>query len=197
MANFNYYWNGLVPMSQQSSQQPAYSQAAAPASTVTEPINMDLKVLSPANKKEFRMFVLSAEIDSPWKLRDEILRQYGEKIELDPDMKIGYFHYSWKIWITSKLDVVDMWGLISNGERVTFWCIGKEPPANTSKKRPPRRNEKENEPPPKKMSKVELETEKVKDYETELKTKHENSYSPFQYKATPSQLLVSGPPPTC
>ena len=115
MANFNYFWNGPIP----GPHQPAYSPVQpsvnpTPVSTVTEHVNLDLKVLSPMNKKDYRMFVLrhvSTEIDSPCKFRDEIIRQYGETVKLDPDMEIGYFHHSRKIWISSRLDVVDMWSL--------------------------------------------------------------------------------------
>ena len=90
MANFNYFWNGPIL----GSHQPAYSPVQpsvnpVPASTVTEHVNLDLKVLSPMNEKDYRMFVLrhvSAEIDSPCKFRDEIIRQYGETVKLDPDI---------------------------------------------------------------------------------------------------------------
>ena len=141
MAKFNYFWSGPIP----GPHQPAYSPVQppvnpTPASTVTEHVNLDLKVLSPMNKKDYRMFVLrhvSTEIDSPCKFRDEIIRQYGETVKLDPDMEIGYFHHSQKIWISSRLDVMDMWSLISSGERVTFWCVGKESLVQASKKRPP------------------------------------------------------------
>jgi len=109
-------------------------------------------------------------------------------------MEIGYFHHSRKIWISSRLDVVDMWSLISSGERVTFWCVGNEAPVQATKKRPPN-HEKENEPPPKKapkVSQVEVLREQVKDYEMELKTKHENLYSLFQYKLC-AEMLARGP----
>lgn len=97
-------------------------------------------------------------------------------------MEIGYFHHSRKVWITSRLDVVDMWSLVSKGEKVTFWCVGNEPPSQAKRKRPD--SEKENEPPKKacKISQAEVQREKVKEHETELKTRHENLYSPFQYK---------------
>ena len=97
------------------------------------------------------------------------------------DMEIGYFHHSRKIWISSRLDVVDMWSLISSGERVTFWCVGKESPVQASKKRPPN-HKKENEPPKKasKVSQVEILREQVKDYETK-----------FQYKLW-AEMLARG-----
>ena len=132
MANFNYYWS---PISQQPVQPSAISQQPVQPShqpmqpvfsqdtAATEPINIDLKVLNPNNKKDFRMFVLrhvSAEIDSPIKFKNEVIRQYGDIVKLDLDMEIGYFHHSRKVWITSRLDVVDMWSLVSKGEKVTL-----------------------------------------------------------------------------
>ena len=40
------------------------------------------------------------------------------------DMEIGYFHGSSKFWLNNPLDVNDAWKLVSEGEKVTFWCTG-------------------------------------------------------------------------
>lgn len=80
----------------------------------------------------------------------------------------------------------DMWSLVSKGDKVAFWCMGSEETTLRSKKRAHDGDsqETENQPPKKSKSatKIDSQRELVREYELELKKKHEGVYSPFQYK---------------
>ena len=98
--------------------------------------DIHLKVFNPANKKEFKMFTLRNlsmdETDSPEKLKKQIADQYGH--ELNPKlMEVGYFKQSKKLWLNNRLDMNDMWDLISKNENITLWCI--EVPMPVTRKR--------------------------------------------------------------
>lgn len=205
MANYNYYWSGgqgfpgapgssqaypyLAGLPQpvnQAQVEPSPSQGSGDSETT---ISIDLKVLNPSNKKDFRMYILrhiSSDLDSPNKLKNEIIEQYGEATQLTQNMEIGYFHHSRKIWINSRLDVNDMWSLVAKGEKVTFWCVGNEENIHSIGKKRARDcdpQDKENSTPKKSAkSNIEAQRELVKEYELELKKKHEGLYSIFQYK---------------
>jgi len=67
-----------------------------------------LKVINPANKKDARNFVLrpSNEIPTPQQLRDEIVKQFGDKVPLTNDFEIGYFPGQHKVWIMTDDDLM-------------------------------------------------------------------------------------------
>ena len=167
-------------------------------STANEFMNMDLKILNPSNKKEYRIYTLrhvSADLNSPSKLKDEIFEQCEESVPKAQNMELGYFHHSKKIWINNRLDLNDMWELVEKGEKIFLWCVGKE---TVSQKRDFEDCEfgledKENQPAPKKGRHSNVESQKalVKEYEVDLKKKHEGACTPFQYKLW-AELCASG-----
>ena len=201
MASYNYYWNGLpectspYPMSAGVSTVPVMQPAQKPTQTLPADdrdavTNLDLKVLNPRNKKDFRMYVLrqvSSDLDSPNKLRNEIIEQYGEITKLAHNMEMGYFQASRKVWINSRLDVNDLWSLVAKGEKITVWCVGSDESMWSGKRNyePGLENKENNSSKKLKVSTgpgVESQKELVKEYELDLKKKHEGAYSPFQYK---------------
>ena len=63
--------------------------------------SVTLKVINPANKKDTKIFLLrrSCEIDTPHKLRKEIVKQYGDQVPHTNDFEVGYFRGQQKVWI--------------------------------------------------------------------------------------------------
>ena len=184
MASYNYYWSGGFPVSsggpypvptgipQHTGQnatnppsgQPLGSSPSQPVSALeSDFIDLDLKILNPKNKKDFRMHVLrhiSSDLDDPDKLREEIVRQCGNSLSDRNNMEIGYYRNAKKNWINNRLDMNDMWSRIEKGEKIMVWCVSKE----EAKKRSLDDN-KENEPRSKsaKVSTVESERELVRE----------------------------------
>lgn len=151
-----------------------------------------LRVLNPANKKDFRLYTLrdlSREMDSSDKLKMAIFTQCGdEAVPLPRDMELGFYNQSGrKLWINNRLDMNDMWELVSKGEKLTLWCVGlPSPTAQSSRNMKRSSSEREKEltgesEPPKKMSKMEKRA-LAEDYEQKLKEKHGDKFSNFQFK---------------
>ena len=90
--------------------------------------NIDLKVLNSQNKRDYRLYTLrhlSRSEDSPEKLKDEISKRCGDAVSDQGRMEIGYFNHTKKLWlINNQLDMDDMWDIVSNGSKVTLWCVG-------------------------------------------------------------------------
>jgi len=150
-ANYNYFWQGggllgslYSPSStvgpdqtypgSQSTVQPnsvvspeVYSALNPPVVSLTS-LDIYLKVLSPSNKKEFKMYTLrkiSREtVDTPNKLKDVICDQYGSVVGVDAQqMDVGYFYQAKKLWINNRLDMNDFWDVIERGDKLTLWCV--------------------------------------------------------------------------
>ena len=88
-----------------------------------------LRVLNPANKKDFRLFTLrnlSREMVSSEKLKMAIFTQCGdESVPLPRNMEFRFYNQSGKkLWINNRLVVNDMWELVSKGDKLTLWCVG-------------------------------------------------------------------------
>ena len=88
-------------------------------------MDIQLKVLNPTNKKEFKMFTLRNialdETDSPEKLKKIIIDQCGGSVAEQMDM--GYFNkHSKKMWLNNRLDMSDLWDLVHKGDNITLWC---------------------------------------------------------------------------
>ena len=94
-----------------------------------------LKVLSPADKKDFNMFTLRdikpTDISTPDELQCEELAKLPRTLEF----KIGYFYHSQKLWINSQKDIQDAWNVFRNNDRLTFWCIGSKEKEKQGRKR--------------------------------------------------------------
>ena len=102
-------------------------------------------------------------------------------------MEIGFFQHSKKMWINNRLDVNGMWKVVTNGGKVMLWCVGiGESTSNHGQKRSHDDSDPEREPASKrgKPSNTSVESLKsnAKEYELQLKAKHNDTYTPFQYK---------------
>ena len=138
-----------------------------------------LRVLNHANKKDFHLFTLhnlSREMDSSEKLKMAIFTQCGdESVPLRRNMEFGFYNQSGKkLWINNRLDVNDMWELVSKGDKLTLWCvgIGKNPQSSRNTKRSSNERDKEGasgSEPPKKMSRVEEKRALAEENEKKLK----------------------------
>ena len=99
-------------------------------SGVQQSYSVYLKVLSPANKKDFSMFTLRNvnpnELSTLDELKEEIFVQCGEGSQLlrTLEFKIGYFRRSQNLWINNKHNLDDAWAIIRSGERLTLWALG-------------------------------------------------------------------------
>ena len=100
MASYNYWFSGAQPSGSHNQPYPfpattsAVLQPIQPSvlmsqakqdSAESSVVNLDLKILNPANKKEYRMYFLwhvSPDHDSPSKLKNEIISQYGQTAQL-------------------------------------------------------------------------------------------------------------------
>ena len=151
-----------------------------------------LRVLNPANKKDYRLFALrnlSREMDSPDKLKMAIFTQCGDETVPPPrNMELGFYNHSGKkLWINNRLDLNDMWELVSKGEKLTLWCVGLGPSPQSTRNTKRSSDERDKEitgesEPPKKMSKMEEKRALAEEYEQKLKEKHADKFSKFQYK---------------
>ena len=196
MTSYNYYLNAgehsSVFTSHPFSSNP---QPVAVDHPVDEFINIDLKVLNQKNKKEFRLVTLrhvSPEFcDSPTKIKEEIYKQYSESAPLPEVMELGYFYCSKQYWLNNRLDVNDLWELVANNkkEKIVLWCVARnDGSANTSHKW---QSCDEENPKVCKKSQLGIEEKRKLAEEYELKEKHANAYSKFQYKLW-AEMLSTG-----
>ena len=152
-----------------------------------------LRVLNPANKKDFHLFTLCNlshdEMNSPDKLKIAVFTQCGDDtVPVPQNMELGfYYHSGKKLWINNRLDLNDMWELVLKGEKLTLWYVGLGPSPQST--RNPKRSSDERDKevngesePPKKMSKMKEKRSLVEEYEQKLKEKHADKFSKFQYK---------------
>ena len=102
-------------------------------------------------------------------------------------MEIGYYSHSKKIWINNRLDLNDAWKI----ERVTFWCHGA---SEASRKRDSKSGSEDEQDVPgkssRKMSRMEEKRATVEEYKRQLKEKHGNDYTGFQYKLWAEMVAV-------
>ena len=67
---------------------------------------MEMKVLSPQNKKDYHMYTLrhiSRDVDSPEKLKAEIYKQCKDVVPSPQTMEIGFYLQSKKSGLTTDL----------------------------------------------------------------------------------------------
>ena len=121
----NYYYGPLYGQGLASDYLPGRDQVASQRQPVTldtgtstrssssqnEPsflAGVTLKVINPANKKDTKKFILrrSCEIDTPHKLREEIVKQYGDQVPHTNDFEAGYFRGQQKVWIMTDDDLM-------------------------------------------------------------------------------------------
>ena len=100
-------------------------------------------------------------------------------------MEVGYFKQTKKLWLSTRLDMNDMWELVRKGDRVTLWCVET---VEKSRKRGMLDGEAEEESceqvvkKSKKLSKMEERKLDAEKYKESLTKKHGDGYTPFQIK---------------
>ena len=200
MSSFNYYnWQSPYPIWGPGNgfagcTQPQVGDGTQPPTQS----NFHIKVLNPSNKRDSKMHtlrnILQEDLDSPSKIKDMIFAQCGkEVVPPPPDMEMGYFHGSSKFWINNRLDVNDLWKLVNEGEKVTFWCTGIE--RSCDRKRALNEESQASQPSENtkkaKNSKQDERRAKTEEYETKLKDKHGDKFTSFQFKLW-TEMLTSG-----
>jgi len=188
--------------------QPPREATQPSASGGRQAMDVYLKVLSPANRKEYRMYTLRdlrmEDIDCSSKFTHEIFSQCGDSVVPKPsEMEVGYFHQSKKFWLNNRLDMNDAREILNRGDNLIFWCVGINTPqtvASESRKRAPDQqdsgSDEECEPrkhkkAKKKLSKQDERKAMAEEYETTLKEKHQDTYTRFQYKLW-AEMLAAG-----
>ena len=80
-------------------------------------VTCTLKVINPANKKDAKNFVLRPfdQIQTQQQLRDEIVKQFGDKVPHTNDFEVGYFRGQQKVWIMTDDDLADAWSILLKG----------------------------------------------------------------------------------
>ena len=102
-----------------------------------------------------------------------------------PVPELGFYNQTKKVWISNRLDVNDLWSLVSRGEKITLWCTGAGVAGHQSSRSSKCTHEEvgyDESEPPKKVSKSEERKAMADEYETRLKQRHNDKYSRFQYK---------------
>ena len=98
----------------------------------SEAITVGLKVFSPSNKKEFKMYTLrniqANDFNNPTSLKTEVFNQLGDEIICGMlNFDIGYLVRNEKKWIHNAEDARDALALVTNGGKLTLWCTGISP----------------------------------------------------------------------
>ena len=91
-----------------------------------------VKVFSPANKKEFKMYTLrnvhATDFNDPTTLKMEVFSQLGDEVVCGTlDFDIGYLVRNEKKWIHNAEDARDALGSAKNEGKLTLWCTGVSP----------------------------------------------------------------------
>jgi hypothetical protein len=90
---------------------------------------VSVKVLSPSNKKDFKMYTLRnvelSVMKRPDYIKNEILEQIGghvvpESLEFD----LGYYKGKEKKWINNQDDCCDAVDVLKSQNKLTLWCTG-------------------------------------------------------------------------
>ena len=149
-------------------------------------------MFNPANKKEWQDYTIrniSRDLlDTPAKLKEVIVSQCGENIVPE---EVGYFNQATKHWIHNRLDMNDVWDMIESGAKITLWCTDC---ATVNKPLGGKRtNDTENESGRKKQKLSSMDEKKAlaEEHEHELREKHGDKYTHFQYKLW-AEMLASG-----
>ena len=151
-------------------------------------MSVGLKVFSPANRKEFKMYTLRNlqrnDFSDPATLKSEIFAQLGDEVvcgTLDFDM--GYLIRNEKKWIHNAEDARDALAVVAGGGKLTLWCTGTN--RRQGQKRPqtdkPEGGD-EGERRKKKRSFTGEREERMTELVAKLRERHGAKYSQFQYR---------------
>lgn len=148
-----------------------------------------LKVFSPANRKEFKIYTLRNlqhnDFIDPATLKSEIFTQLGDEVvcgTLDFDM--GYLIRNEKKWIHNAEDARDALAVVMGGGKLTLWCTGIGT-RRQGQKRPQSDNSggsEECERRKKKCSFTEEREERMTELVAQLRERHGAKYSQLQYR---------------
>ena len=161
--------------------------------------NVNTKIINPDKKSIYETYVLrmvgSSNISTPQQLRQQILKQFGEKLVSSKlDFPVGYMKAGSKVWICSDADITDVWSLISKGDAITFWChgIGKssadpifddeDDNGNVDIRKPKRKKSK--------VTCLEEKNERIDELVCKLREKHGDLYNGIQYRLWAEMLDV-------
>ena len=62
------------------------------------------------------------DIETPHKLREKIVKQYGDQVPHTNDFEVWYFRGQQKVWIMTDDNLTDAWSTLSKG--TGFLCHG-------------------------------------------------------------------------
>ena len=90
---------------------------------------VSVKVLSPSNKKDFKMYTLrNVEVSvmkRPDDIKNEILEQIGGQVVLESlEFDLGYYTGKEKKWINNQDDACDALDILKAQNKLTLWCTG-------------------------------------------------------------------------
>lgn len=106
---------------------------------------------------------------------------------------VGYFDQTTKHWIHNRLDMNDVWDMIEKGMKITLWCNDcaaiKKSSLPGKHARLDAVNDSNGKKP--KLSSVDSKKALAEEHEQELKDKHGDKYTRFQYKLW-AEMIASG-----
>ena len=128
-------------------------------------------------------------MDTPAKLKQAIIDQCGKNVAPE---EIGYFNQSTKRWIHNRLDMNDVWDMVESGTKVTLWCNDSIAVNKSSHgKRAHLDAENDSNRKKQKLSSMDEKKALAEEHEQQLREKHGDKYTRFQYKLW-AEMLTSG-----
>ena len=90
---------------------------------------VSVKVLSPSNKKDFKMYTLRYVVLSAMKrpddIKNEILEQIGGQVVPETlEFDLSYYMGKEKKWINNQDDACDALDILKSQNKLTLWCTG-------------------------------------------------------------------------
>lgn len=154
-----------------------------PETETISAVNFNVKIFNPDNKKEQpQVFVLrdiaQSSTSTPEALMKDLCRQFGSFVPKKQPFHIGYMKGSLKVSIRTPADMKDVWLQVSKGQDVVLWCEGVGDNGGDSEEELPKKRHKRR----KKMSALEEKNERIEDIIRTLSKKHDDHYTPIQYR---------------
>lgn len=155
---------------------------------------VSVKVLSPTNKKDFKMFTLRNVVLSamrgPDDFKKEILDQLGGHVVPETfEFDLGYYSGKEKKWINNEEDAGDALDIMKSQNKLTLWCTGISPEKDKRKRDRSESESDDNAAENTSKSKRSKRTPAIKAREaerdsivSELRERHGCTYSAVQYR---------------
>ena len=166
-------------------------QGTQPPSQSSKAMTVGLKVFSPSNKKEFKMYTLrniqANDFNDPTSLKTELFNQLGDEIICGTlNFDIGYLVRNEKKWIHNAEDACDALALVTNGGKLTLWCTGVSPKNQAQGQKRAHAgsgaSSEESTKKKKKQSFTEEREERMTELIASLRERHGAKYSTLQYR---------------